>query len=157
MSNDDQRRENRHEITFTIDGHSFTSRDDDQEAAALLRLADRDPDDFDLALVKKNGEQKTLKDKQIVKLDDGDEFVTVTPSFGVIVNGQEKPVGSRTVTYDEIVRLAFPDKVGNADITFVVLFRRAKQQPKEGSLVDGGTVEIKKEGTIFNVTFTNRS
>lgn len=157
MSNDHRRHESRHKITFTIDGRTFTTRDDDQEAGALLRLAEKDPDVFDLARVKKDGEQKVLKDKQVVELSEGDEFVTVLPTFGVIINGQEKPVESQTVSYDEITRLAFPDKVGNADITFVVLFRKAKQNPKEGSLVEGGTVAIKKEGTIFNVTFTNRS
>lgn len=156
MSSDDQRRESRNKITFTVDGVSFTTRDDDQEAAAILRLVGKDPDDFDLARVKRNGELKSFKDKQVIEIEDGDEFVTVAPSFGVIINGQEKSVGTRTVSYDEIAGLAFPDKLGNADITFVVLFRKAKQ-PKEGSLVEGGTVEIKKEGTIFNVTFTNRS
>lgn len=153
--NSDERK-SRDKITFTVDGQSYTTRDDDQEAAAILRLAGKDPDDFDLARLKKNGEQKTFKDKQVVEIDDGDEFVTVAPRFGIIVNGQEKAVGGRTVSYEEITALAFPDKVGNADITFVVLFRKAKQ-PKEGSLVEGGTVQIKKEGTIFNVTFTNRS
>jgi hypothetical protein len=36
-------------IHFTIDGKPFTTRDDDQEAAALLRLAGLDPNAYDLA------------------------------------------------------------------------------------------------------------
>ena len=148
--------ESRKKITITIDGQSYTTRDDDQEAAALLRLAGKDPDDSDLARVKKDGEQKVFKDKHVVELEDGDEFVTIPPGYTVIVNGQEKTIGSRTLTYEEVTQIAFPDKVTNPDITFVVLYRKAKQ-PKEGSLVEGGSVKIKKEGTVFNVTFTNRS
>lgn len=149
--------ESRNKITIIIDGQPYSTRDDDQEAAALLRLANKEPDEFDLAQVKKNGEQKAFKDKHLVDLKDGDKFITIAPaSITVIVNGQEKTVSSRTLTYQEVTQIAFPDKVDTPEITFVVLYRKAKQ-PKEGSLVQGASVEVKKEGTIFNVTFTNRS
>jgi len=72
------------------------------------------------------------------------------------VNGQRKTVQCRTITYEVITQLAFPDKVSNPEVTFVVIYRKAKQ-PKEGSLVEGSAVQIRKDGTIFNVTFTNRS
>ncbi len=68
MSDD---REPRRKLKFTIDGVEYTTRDDDQEAAALLRLAGKDPDAFDLARVKKNGEQKILNDKDVVDVEDG--------------------------------------------------------------------------------------
>ena len=40
--------ESRNKITIIIDGQPYSTRDDDQEAAALLRLAGKDPDEFDL-------------------------------------------------------------------------------------------------------------
>lgn len=76
-------RENRKKITITIDGQSFTTRDDDQEAAALLRLAGVDPTQYDLAKIKKNGEPRVYRDDKIVDLENGDAFVTVRQSAQV--------------------------------------------------------------------------
>ena len=76
--------------------------------------------------------------------------------FELVVNGQQHEVLSKYVTFEEIVAIAFPDKAKDPNVTFVVLFRKA-HEPKEGTLAPGGSVEIKKEGTIFNVTFTNKS
>lgn len=76
--------------------------------------------------------------------------------YEIIVNGQKREVPDKVVTFKEIVTLAFPEKADDPNVTFVAIFRKA-HKPHEGSLVAGGTVEVKKEGTIFNVTFTNKS
>ncbi|MDV6297347.1 MULTISPECIES: multiubiquitin domain-containing protein [Rhodococcus] len=75
--------ESRKKITITIDGRPFTTRDDDQEAAALLRLAGLDPDQYDLAKIKRNGEPKIYRDEKVIDLRDGDAFVTVRQSAPV--------------------------------------------------------------------------
>ncbi|WP_416063782.1 hypothetical protein [Rhodococcus indonesiensis] len=75
--------ESRKKITITIDGRPFTTRDDDQEAAALLRLAGLDPDQYDLAKIKHNGEPKIYRDEKVIDLRDGDAFVTVRQSAPV--------------------------------------------------------------------------
>jgi hypothetical protein len=69
----------RHKVHFTIDGQPYTSFDDDQEAAALMRLAGIDPAGYDLALI---GGQ-TFHDGDVVKIKDGDEFVTAKHVGGV--------------------------------------------------------------------------
>lgn len=74
----------------------------------------------------------------------------------IIVTGQVHEVSSAMVTFEQIVTLAFPEHAGNADLTFVITYRKA-DSPKEGSLAEGGSVEVKHRGTIFNVTFTRRS
>ena len=63
-------------LTITIDGRPFTTRDDDQEAAALLRLAGLNPDQYDLGQVK-NGETKRFNDGKLIKLHDGEAFVSI--------------------------------------------------------------------------------
>lgn len=63
-------------IQIFIDGNSFITRDFDQEAAALLRLAERDPKIFDIFLVKKNGVEDRVRDGQIINLKDGETFVS---------------------------------------------------------------------------------
>ena len=81
--NDQHEREKRKKITITIDGQSFVTRDDDQEAASLLRLADVDPAQYDLAKIKHNGEPKIFRDEMVIDLKDGDAFVTVRQSAQV--------------------------------------------------------------------------
>jgi hypothetical protein len=75
--------EKRKLIHFTIDGKEYTTHDDDQEAAALLRLAGLDPNQYDLARKKKDGETKTIKDGKIVEIKDGEAFFTVRQSATV--------------------------------------------------------------------------
>ncbi|NTW38289.1 MAG: hypothetical protein HGA44_00140 [Cellulomonadaceae bacterium] len=64
----------RHKVRFKIDGEPFQSFDDDQTAAALLRLAGLNPDEFDLARV--IGAAGTYSGDTVVVISDGDEFVT---------------------------------------------------------------------------------
>ena len=74
----------------------------------------------------------------------------------IIVDGQRKTVPSDVVSYTEIVELAYPGQSGDPQYTFTVTFRNAAEE-KKGTLVPGGTVTVKKEGTVFNVTRTTKS
>jgi multiubiquitin len=76
-------------------------------------------------------------------------------TFTVIVNGQEKKVTQETLTFTAVVALAFNPVPSGPNILFTVTFRNAKE-PREGTLVEGQSVEI-KNGTIFNVTQTDKS
>jgi len=71
------------EITFTIDGVSYTTKDDDQEAAALLRLAGLTPEEYDLARIRPGGEPKVYKDGKVLDLRDGETFISVKQSSPV--------------------------------------------------------------------------
>ena len=64
-------------MTITIDSKRYEVRDDDWEARALLLLAGLDPAEYDLAQIKRNGMLKRFKDRQIVEVEDGDEFESV--------------------------------------------------------------------------------
>lgn len=64
-------------MTITIDSKQYEVQDDDWEARALLLLAGLDPVEYDLAQIKPNGTLKRFKDRQIVKVEDGDEFESV--------------------------------------------------------------------------------
>jgi hypothetical protein len=73
----------RQKVYFTIDGEDHETYDDDQEAAALLRLAGVDPSGYDLALVIPTGGSQTFRDSDVVKIKNGDEFVTAKHVGGV--------------------------------------------------------------------------
>lgn len=75
--------ESRKRITISIDGVPYTTRDDDQEAASLLRLAGVDPAQYDLAKIKRNGETRVYRDEKVLDLEDRDTFVTVRQSAQV--------------------------------------------------------------------------
>ncbi len=66
------------EVRFTIDGRRFSTTDRKQPAAALLRLAGLDPACYDLAEIRRRcDEPRRYSDDQIVRIDDGDKFVTI--------------------------------------------------------------------------------
>lgn len=75
--------------------------------------------------------------------------------FKITVNGRDKVVTDQTLTFEQVVALAF-DMPANDTTVFTVTYRHAHQQPAAGTLVAGQTVKI-KNGTIFNVTATNKS
>jgi hypothetical protein len=72
----------------------------------------------------------------------------------IIVNGRPREVTGKSISYEEIVKPAFPDDVSNQDNDFTVA--SANPHGKDGELVAGQQVHV-KEGMVFNVTKTNRS
>lgn len=72
----------------------------------------------------------------------------------IIVNGRPREVTGKSVSYEEVVKLAFPDDPSNQDSDFTVAY--ANPHGKDGELVAGQEVHVKK-GMVFNVTKTNRS
>jgi hypothetical protein len=77
-------------------------------------------------------------------------------NFVIVVNGRKKDVKKELLTFDEVVSLAFDDPQRGPNVIFTVTFRNAKEPKGEGSLLEGQVVEI-KEGTVFNVTRTDKS
>ena len=75
--------------------------------------------------------------------------------FKIIVNGRDKTVTQETLSFLDVVALAFDISASDTTI-FTVTYRHAHQHQEDGSLVAGQTVVI-KNGTIFNVTATNKS
>jgi hypothetical protein len=76
--------------------------------------------------------------------------------FAIVINGELAVVPHGTVSYTEVVAIAYPVPP-TPETTFTVSFRKAKGPRHEGLLVEGQTVEVKKEGTIFNVAPTGKS
>lgn len=75
-------------------------------------------------------------------------------TFMVIVNGRPKEVTGKTLSYREVVQLAYPNDPVTNDVEYTVAY--ANPHGKDGTLVDGQDVHV-KEGMVFNVRKTNRS
>ena len=74
----------------------------------------------------------------------------------VIVNGRKKETPSRVLTFMQVVALAFDPVPTGQDWVFTVTYRKAASKPHEGTLTEGKTVTV-RNGTVFNVTATNKS
>jgi Multiubiquitin len=76
--------------------------------------------------------------------------------FTIIVNGQKKVVTKKIVTFDEIVKLAFPSPLPGTNILYTVSYEDGPRVNPQGSLKEGQSVKV-KNGMIFNVTATDKS
>ena len=75
----------------------------------------------------------------------------------IAVNASEYTVDNETVTYDQVVKLAYPNaNLSDPNMTYSVTFEHAKE-PKQGPLAKGGSVEVKPRNTEFDVIEANRS
>ncbi len=78
-------------------------------------------------------------------------------SFNIIMNGDQRAVAVKELTYDEVVNLAYNNNPPTGpNISFAVTYRRGEGNKPEGNMDKGDTVKI-KEGMIFNVTPTDKS
>ena len=76
--------------------------------------------------------------------------------FDIIVNGTTYPVPNDEVSYDQVVDIAYPDGGRGPLITYTVNFYDGAGRPPEGKLIKDEVAKV-KDGTVFNVTRTDRS
>lgn len=76
--------------------------------------------------------------------------------FSIIVNGRERTVENEELTFDRVVALAFDNPPTGEFICFTITYRNAGGRKSEGTLVEGEAVKV-RDGTIFNVTVTDKS
>ena len=79
------------------------------------------------------------------------------PGFSIVVNGRPATVRDAHVTYKDVVAIAVPTPPTGTNIEIVVTYKNAQGPRSEGTLVAGSAVTVKKEGTIFNATPTDKS
>ncbi len=107
------------------------------------------------------GEDRLIEPEEIIDLTAPviERFVTgpkPPPTFEIIVNARPRIVADCHVTFGQVVQLAFPGST-EPNVVFSVTYRHAASLPHAGELGAGGSVEVKKKGTIFNVTKTIQS
>jgi len=84
-------------------------------------------------------------------------FIAARPpvEIEIIVNTRPRLVAGPTVSFEQIVELAFPGP-HEPNVVFSMTYRKAVSRPHAGELGAHGIVTVKK-GTIFNVTRTVQS
>lgn len=111
--------------------------------------------------LKSGGESRLIEREELIDLGDAgiERFVTgpkPVTDYEIIVNARPRIVHDEAVTFEQVVALAFPGAHGE-NIIFSMTYRHAVSKPHAGELGAGGVVEVKKKGTIFNVTKTDKS
>ena len=129
--------------------------------AELLKLADKDPDQYRILFKKCGGKTVEIPlDTHFSFLDPGIErFITeerIPAVVTIIVNGREKSVSEQELSFEQLVNLAFETPPTGQYIVFTVTYRRGPCENREGSLTEGNTVKI-QNGMVFNVTATDKS
>lgn len=107
------------------------------------------------------GEDRLIEKSELIDLNEPgiERFITAPKrpvTFEIVVNARARTVEARTVTFEQIVQLAFPGQ-HDTNVVFSMTYRHAASTPHAGELGAGGSVDVKKKGTIFNVTRTVQS
>jgi|ERR1022692_2128337 hypothetical protein len=151
------RHENEHQVRIHIDQHRHESPNPTTGAAlyALGKVA------ANLELYREvigDREDKPIDNSpEIIHLRDDEHFHSGAPkTYTVYINGQEKVLTSKTVTFEQLVALAFPTPPTGPNILFTISYEDGPHANPMGSLMPGGKVQV-KEGMIFNVTPTDKS
>ena len=77
----------------------------------------------------------------------------------ILVNGQDKllPIGTKRISYDEVVALAYPGQGDNGvNIIYTVSYSNGPKKNPKGNLAKGKAVFV-QEGMIFNVSRSDKS
>lgn len=76
--------------------------------------------------------------------------------FEIVVNARPHTVDHDELEFNEVVDIAYPDGGRGPLISYTVLYYEGGGRVTEGGLSEGEKVKV-KDGTVFNVTRTDRS
>lgn len=71
--------------------------------------------------------------------------------YKIVVDTVEQTVHHSRVTWAQVVEFAYPGQSENPQYVFKVQYEDAASHPSAGTLVKGGHVEVKRQGTTFSV------
>lgn len=147
-------------LKYSIDGKNFET-DKQYIKGSQIRNQGKIPDDFLIYLSNKQPwEDDLITDDEIVDLarPGKEKFYSKQElnEFVIIVNGREKQWCEKTITFQQVVALAFGNYQDNPNTVYTVTYAKGPHQNPEGSMVKGTKVFVINK-MVFNVTATNKS
>jgi len=148
------------DFKLTLNDHQLAWGKPAVSGAALYTLGKVGPQDA-VFLEVRGGANRLIEPSELVDLTAPgiERFVTgqkPVRTCEIIVNSRAETVPDAHVTFEQVVQLAFPGPHG-PNIVFAMTYRHAESKPHAGELGPGGAVEVKHQGTVFNVTKTDKS
>jgi len=126
--------------------------------STLKKLAGVGLEDNDVWLEVPDARERRIGDQDFVDLaaPGVERFHTRSRIYDIFVNTRPRQVRTSTLTFWQVVKLAYPDAVENSTTYYTVTYKHGPASNPDGSMVAGETVRI-KDGMRFNVTPTDKS
>jgi hypothetical protein len=125
----------------------------------ILAIAELAPCSHSVKQVFRGKEPVILEPDVSVDLTEpGIEHFIIIPvhELKIIINGRQKSVDKKKISFDEVVRLAFDTPPDGENICFTITYHNGPRPNPEGTMVEGNIVKLKC-GMVFNVTATDKS
>lgn len=147
-------------LKYSIDGKNFET-DKQYIIGSQIRRQGNIPDDYQIFLNNKQPwEDDLIEGNEIVDLarPGKEKFYSKreVSEFIIIVNGREKQWCEKTISFKQVVELAFGNYQENPNTVYTVTYAKGPHQNSEGSMVKGDKVLVTNK-MVFNVTATNKS
>jgi hypothetical protein len=143
---------------FLLNDRSFDWGAPQITGLTLKKLAEVDVTGMAVWLDVPGGTSRLIGDQGFVNLAEPgvERFFTRPQEFHILVNTRPKDVRQPTLSFWEVVKLAFPQAQPSPTTYYTVTYKRGPKANPEGSMVAGETVHL-KDGMLFNVTSTDKS
>jgi len=147
-------------LHLTINGKVYEWHQEYITGAEIRKLGNITAEDEIFLAIKKPWEDEPIPDDKQVNLarPEIEHFYSISKHFKVelIVNGRQKTWNENTISFEQVVILAFGNYDASPERVFTVTFDRGPQDNPEGTMVRGERVYVKNK-MIFNVTATSKS
>lgn len=70
-------------------------------------------------------------------------------SYEIIINGETITFTKDEISFEEVVKYAFPDRAGDPDANFTVTYDKGHGNSPDGMMVSGDTVKVKKSMEFY--------
>lgn len=147
-------------LHFSIDGKPFVWYKQFIRGIQIRELGNIPPE-VDIFLdIKEGWEDDLITNDEVVDLarPGKEKFITkpAPVKFTVIVNAQEKEWDKPTISFEQVVKLAFGTYDPDPRKGYTVTYCRGHEPKPEGTMVKNSVVRVKNK-MVFNVTATDKS
>ncbi|HYW38280.1 MAG TPA: multiubiquitin domain-containing protein [Terriglobales bacterium] len=159
MAEREGKSEERHHVRIHIDQKPYESPNP-TTGGALYKLGHVQPGYGLFREVRGDQEDAVVPDEpEPIHLREDEHFHSGAArprKFTIVVNGRKKEVFTKTLSFDQVVALAFNPVPVGPNVQFSVTYRKGPEKNREGTLTEGESVQVKDE-MIFDVSETNKS
>jgi len=147
-------------LTIKVDDKQYEVDECFMTPKEIMTLAEINPDRYYLKEIRKGDVEVTYKDdvEHKIAITKKSCFVSceLEEILCVIVNAREKAWHNETISFDDVVKLAYGEVSSNPNVIYTINYKRGVPSKPEGSMVKGQVIFVKNK-MIFNVTQTNKS
>lgn len=147
-------------LHFTINQVSFTWYRQYITGAEICELGKISPNEDVYLDIKEGWEDDLILDDEVVDLarPGVEHFISKPKSkeFKIIVNAREKIWKEPSISFEQVVVLAYGTYDNNPNKGYTVTYSKGPKPNREGTMVKGSVVEV-KNNMIFDVSATDKS